>query len=122
VQKLALAAELHSELAADRAGCLARDGRVAACDLIDALQTGKVTLETLRSDELPDDLRKMSAPKRREHLARMAQVQARLLREASNLDLRRASRVAREQQRNSDSFDGQVLEILRKLSRRQLRF
>jgi hypothetical protein len=44
----------------------------------------------------------------------MAKVQVALLREASALDRQRAGYIAREMQPNRDSFDSQVLELLRK--------
>src|SRR5207248_10789006 len=70
-KKLAMAGDLPAEAAADRAGCLAREGRIAPFDLLDAIRTGKVTLETLATEELPADMQQMSPRQRREHLARV---------------------------------------------------
>ena len=40
--------------AADRAGFAAKDGKAAAYDLLDAIKAGKVKLEELKKDELPE--------------------------------------------------------------------
>ena len=41
---------------------------------------------TMRIDELPAEMQKMSAQQRREHLARVATARTRLLREAADLN------------------------------------
>jgi hypothetical protein len=122
-KKLAVAADLPAAVAADRAAYMAREGRAAACDLIDAVRAGKVTLESLPAEELPAPMHKMTVAQRRLYLAGVAKMQADLLREASTLDRQRAGYIAREMQPNRDSFDSQVLELLRKqATSRRLRF
>jgi hypothetical protein len=120
-KKLAVAADLPVEAAADRAGYLAKEGIAAPYDLIDAIRAGKVKLEDLPTHELPAEMQKMTMSQRLEYLGKLARTRAALLREAFDLDRQRAG--AAELQRNRDSFDGQVLEVLRKQAMsRRLRF
>jgi hypothetical protein len=113
---------LPLEVAADRAGYLAKEGKVARYDLLDSIRAGKVKLETLRPEELPLDMQKMTPKERGEHLEKVSQVRAKLLREANELDRQRSAHIARELARNKNSFDSQVLEMLRKQSFRRIRY
>ena len=54
--------------AADRAGYVAKSGKVAALDLLDAIKEGKVKLESLKTDELPKEMQKLSVAKQRAYL------------------------------------------------------
>jgi Mg-chelatase subunit ChlD len=117
-----MALSLPLEVAADRAGYLAKEGKVARYDLLDTIRLGKVKLETLRAEELPPEMQKMTLKERREHLDKVGQHRAKLLREASDLDRQRGAFIAKELERNKDSFDSQVLELLRKQAHRRVRF
>lgn len=121
-KKAQLALALPTEVAADRAGYLAKEGKVARYDLLDTIRAGKIKLETLRPEELPAEMQKMTPRERREHLDKVAQLRMRLLREASDLDRQRSTHIIRELARNRDSFDSQVLEMLRKQSIRRIRY
>jgi hypothetical protein len=111
-KNLKIAADLPAEVAADRAGYLARVGRTAPCDLIDALRAGKVRLETLRIDEMPGGLRKLSAPERDERLDRVGKLRDRLLEEAWKLDQKRRAFIANRMLRDRVGFDDQVVGVL----------
>jgi Mg-chelatase subunit ChlD len=113
---------LPQEVAADRAGYLAKEGKVARYDLLDSIRAGKIKLETLRAEELPAELQKMTPKERREHLAKVAAQRAKLLREAHELDRQRTAHIAKELAKNKNSFDSQVLEMLRKQATRRIRY
>jgi hypothetical protein len=121
-KKAAMATGLSGEVAADRAGYMAKDGKVAAYDLLDCIRAGQIRLETLRVEELPADMQKMNAKERREHLDKIAQQRSKLLREAADLDRQRTAHIAKELEKNRDSFDTQVLEMLRKQALKRIRY
>ena len=76
----------------------------------------------LRPEELPAEMRKMTIKERREHLDKVGENRAKLLREAAALDRQRGAYIAKELQKNKDSFDSQVLDLLRKQAQRRVRF
>ncbi len=121
LKKLDVARGLPVEVAADRVGYLAKEGRTASYDLIDNIRMGKVKLESLRVEELPADMQKMTALQRRDHLGKVARVRAKLLQEAYELDRQRGEQIRKELQRHKDSFDSQVLEVLRKQVSKRMR-
>jgi Mg-chelatase subunit ChlD len=121
-KKAQLAQSLPLEVAADRAGYLAKEGKVASYDLLDVVRLGKVKLESLRSEELPPGMRKMTLKEQREHLDKVGEQRGKLLREAAALDRQRGAYIAKELQKNKDSFDSQVLDMLRKQAHRRVRF
>ncbi|MFO0841076.1 MAG: vWA domain-containing protein [Gemmataceae bacterium] len=121
-KKVQAALALPSEIAADRAGYLAKEGKVARYDLLDMARSGVVDLDKVRADDLPEALRRMSPKERREHLEKVGQARAKLLREAHDLDRHRSATITKELERNKDSFDSQVLNMLRKQAARRVRY
>jgi hypothetical protein len=121
-KKLDVARALATEVAADRAGYLAKEGKTAAYDLLDNIRAGKVKLESLRVEDLPADMQKMTAQERRDYLAKVARTRTKLLQEAYDLDRQRNVLIGKELNRNKDSFDSQVLEMLRKQASKHLKF
>jgi Mg-chelatase subunit ChlD len=121
-KKLQEARALTPEAAADRVGFLAKEGKAATYDLLDGIRGGLLRLETLRDEELPDELRSTSGKDRHEFLDRIAQDRARLLKEAVELDKQRSAWLLKEVLKNKDSFDYQVLEILRKQAQKKIRY
>jgi Mg-chelatase subunit ChlD len=102
-------------VAADRAGYCAKTGRVATYDLLDGIKDGKVKLEELKADQLPDDMQKMTLKERQEHLAKIEKDRAKLRAEALELDKKRSAFIQKKQAESKDcnSFDAQVLDMLR---------
>jgi Mg-chelatase subunit ChlD len=104
--------------AADRAAFGAKAARAAGDDLIDALREKKVKLSDVKEEQLPDELKKLKTEKeRQEYLDKLAKKRAELNKEVLELDKKRADYIAQEMARKGkgkDSFDNQVLEILRK--------
>jgi Mg-chelatase subunit ChlD len=102
-------------IAADRAGYCAKTGRVATYDLLDSIKDGKVKLEELKADQLPDDMRKMTAKERQEHLAKIEKEREKLRAEALDLDKKRSDFIQKKmaEDKNHTGFDAQVLDMLR---------
>jgi chorismate mutase len=113
---------LPQDIAADRAGYLAKEGRVARYDLIDTIRAGKIKLETLKVEELPSELQKLTLKERREYVDKIGTLRAKLLREANELDRKRSDQILKGLEKNKDSFDAQVLQILRKQAVRRIRY
>jgi hypothetical protein len=121
-KKLQTAAALDTAVAADRACYLAKEGKAAKYDLIDSIRSGTTKLDNLRLEELPADMQKMTAKERREYLDKIARQRAKLLREAQDLDRERNKYIAKALEENKESFDRQVIEILRKQARKRIRY
>jgi Mg-chelatase subunit ChlD len=121
-KKLEIAAKLSTTVAADRACYLAKEGRAARYDLIDSIRAGGIKLEALRVDELPADMQKMAPKERRDYIDKIARERSKLLREAQDLDRERNKHIAKALEENKESFDHQVIEILRKQARKRIRY
>lgn len=104
--------------AADRAGKIAKDGKVAAYDLIDAIKEKKVKLEELKKEQLPEEMQKMTPEQRKAHLDKLDKKRTELTREAAELDKKRSDfiqkKLAEDKKGAKDGFDNQVVEMLRK--------
>jgi len=121
-KKVNLASKLATEAAADRAGCLSKLGRVARFDLIDADRVGLVRMDELEADELPPSLRNLDAGGRRERLGQVMQQRAALLREAQELDARRAGYAARNHDTRAEGYDEHVVTMVRRQAGRRPKF
>jgi len=111
------AARLAAPEAAPRAAYQAKNQQAAAYDLLDGVKQGKVKLEELKKDELPEQLQKMNLEEQKKYLAALDAKRAALLKEAVELDKKRTEYIEqkrKEQSGKKDSFDEQVLELLRK--------
>ena len=120
LKKAKVVESLAAEVAADRAGYLAKEGRVARYDLLDAISAGKFALASIPSQQLPEELQKLTPKERAEYLAKIADKRAKLLAEAKELDRQRATHLMKEMDKNKESFDGQVLLMLRKQASRRI--
>jgi Mg-chelatase subunit ChlD len=121
-KKVEAASKLATEAAADRAGCLSKLGRVARFDLIDADRAGLVRMDELETDELPASLRDLDAGQRRERLGRAVQRRADLLREAHELDAKRAGYAARNRADRPEGYDEHVVAMVRRQAGRRPKF
>ncbi|HYV39606.1 MAG TPA: vWA domain-containing protein [Gemmataceae bacterium] len=101
--------------AADRAGYNAKVGQVGAWDLIDNIKAGNVKLETLKTEELPEPMQKMTLAERKAHLAKVEGERSKLQAEALDLDRKRSDYLNAEMNKNGAQagFDAQVMEMLR---------
>lgn len=122
--KKATNAALAPGLAADRAAFYARSGGGAVSyDLLRNIQTGKVKLEELKKTELPPVLQKLNLDQQRAYLKDLDRKRQELSRRAIELDKQRNEFIVRKQaedarNRPADSFDGNVLRILRRQAAR----
>jgi Mg-chelatase subunit ChlD len=124
--KLRIAGALPAPAAADRAAFAAKDGKAAAYDLLDAVKSGKVKLDEVKKDELPEQMQKMDAKERKAYLEKLEKRRAELNKKALELDKKRgkyikeelAKRAKNEGKDAKDSFDNQVLESLRKQAKK----
>lgn len=118
------AATLPTAAAADRAGFAGKAGGVApADDLVDRVKDGKVKLEDLKKDQLPEELRKLTLAEQKEYIKKIDARRQTLLKKAADLDKQRGAYIAKklaedEKGRARDSFDGQVLRVLQRQAQR----
>jgi Mg-chelatase subunit ChlD len=115
--KKEVALSLAAPAAADRAAFSSKLGRAASYDLVDSLREGKVKLEEIKQEELPPELKKLTLKERKGYLEQLQQQRSELNKETIELDKKRADFIAKklseEQGKGKDSFDTQVLSILR---------
>jgi Mg-chelatase subunit ChlD len=118
--KAEAATKLPDAAKADRAGFAGKDGKAATYDLLDALKRKEVELETLKAEELPEQLRKLDEKGRKEYLEKLDATRKRLSSEAVELDKKRQAHIAEEIKKKGgkNAFDNQVLEMLRKQAKR----
>lgn len=104
--------------AADSAGFRSKQSRLAANDLLDDLKEGKKKLDEIKADELPDELKKMTAAERAEHLKKLQAERDELKKQALDLDKKRLEfinkKLTDDKEKAKDGFDSQMLDMLRK--------
>jgi Mg-chelatase subunit ChlD len=107
--------------AADRGAFAAKAGRVGTYDLLDAIKAGKVKLEDLKPEELPEEMKKMTPKERKAFLEKVEKQREQLRARALELDKKRSDYIQKELAKNKkgkDGFDEQVLDTLRKQAKR----
>jgi len=104
--------------AAPRIAFQAKNRQASSYDLLDGIKQGKVKLEDVKKDELPEQLQKLNLAEQKKFLADLDLERDKLLKEAVDLDRKRTDFITKKQAEASsgkkDSFDEQVLETLRK--------
>jgi len=125
--KVADAAALPKSEAAERAGFGGKEsgtgGGAVKGDLLKDLADKKVDLDKVKETDLPDELKKLKTTKeRKEYLEKVEKRRKELQKEAVELDKKRSDYIAEEQKKKKgtgkDSFDNQVLVMLRKQARK----
>jgi Mg-chelatase subunit ChlD len=101
--------------AADRIAYQAKDGRVAAYDLLEQVRVGKVKLENLKGEELPAELKGKSLEEQKAFLLKLEDRRKELNKEVLDLDKKRNEFIRKEQEKEKakGGFDARVLEMLR---------
>lgn len=117
--KAVAGAALAPAAAADRASYLARNNAAASYDLLQNVKDGKVKLEEMKKDELPDELKNLSLAEQKQFLEKLDQTRKELQQKAIDLDKKRSEFIAKKQAENEstrarDSFDQNVLRILQR--------
>lgn len=91
-------------------------------ELIADLAEGKVKLDTLKEDELPEEMRKMTQEQRAEYVAEQAQARKKAQTRIIKLDKQRRAYIEQELAKaggKKDSFDQRVIEALREQAARK---
>jgi Mg-chelatase subunit ChlD len=118
MSKVSSAAGAPASVAADRAAYnLASGGKAiqGGGDLVADSSSGAVDLASLKDEQLPPELRKLTPAERRAYVARQQSLRAELNAKLSDLSQKRADYIAKEQARlagQGDSFDAKVAEII----------
>ncbi|MBI3910727.1 MAG: VWA domain-containing protein [Armatimonadetes bacterium] len=110
-----------AEVAAARASAQAKAGRVAYYDFLDAVKEGRVNLKSVKEEELPEQLRKLSPQQREAKIRRLLAERQKLLQRIGKLGRKRDDYIASQQKKNKtpgDGFDEQVLGQLRSQAKR----
>ncbi|MBI2807193.1 MAG: VWA domain-containing protein [Planctomycetes bacterium] len=115
--RLAKSGALPAAAQADRAAFTARNNAAVAYDLLQKVKDGKVKLEDLKKDELPEELKGKSLAEQKAVLASIEKRRAELSKEAIDLDKKRGAYINKKLAENQkagarDGFDNQVLRIL----------
>ncbi len=94
-----------TEVAADRVAYAARSGSVASNDLISDIMTGKVKLEDVQKDKLPENMQKMSSKQQKEYVDQQIAVRKKLQAQIAELATKRAEYQKEARARRGDSAD-----------------
>jgi Mg-chelatase subunit ChlD len=109
-------------LAADRAVYNALRGGINSYDLLNDLKTGKVKLDSLKDEELPEELRKLPKEKRQAYLDEIEKKRDKLREEARELAKQRddytKKKLEEEGKKTKEGFDQKVEELLQKQAKK----
>jgi Mg-chelatase subunit ChlD len=109
-------------LAADRAGYNAMRCAINSYDLLSDLKAGKCKLESLKVEELPEELRKLPKEKRQAYLDDLEKKRDKLREEARDLAKKRdeftKKKLEEEGKKVKEGFDQKVEELLRKQAKK----
>lgn len=116
-KKLEESTALPTAAQADRAAFNARNSAATAYDLVQVLKDGKVKLEDIKAEELPDELKGKTVTEQKTILANIENRRLELSKQAIDLDKKRGEYINKKlaednKNRARDSFDNQVLRIL----------
>jgi Mg-chelatase subunit ChlD len=108
---------LGAGAAAERIAYQAKNAQAASYCLLDAVQNGRVKLEDVKKDELPDELKKLRLKEQKAYLDKLAKKRAGLNKQVLELDKKRLSHIDEKNReaakKGRAGFDAQVLEMLR---------
>ena len=117
-----LGAATAPALAADRAIFNASRGRINSYDLLSDLKAGKVKLDSLKDEELPEELRKLPKEKRQAYLDDLEKKRDKLREEARDLAKKRdeftKKKLEEEGKKAKEGFDQKVEELLKKQAKK----
>lgn len=110
-----MVAEMPAAALAERAAYKCASGRMAAYDLIDALESGEVELEDIERDNLPEEMRGMSPEEMREFLHQKNETRRQIRKQISELNAKRDAFIKAKLSEGAeeDSFDTRVLSMIR---------
>ncbi|HYV35286.1 MAG TPA: vWA domain-containing protein [Gemmataceae bacterium] len=110
-------------IAADRAEYFAKSGKGTSFDLLQNIQDGKVKLEDIKKEHLPEEMQKMTLAEQKVYLEKIDTQRKELNKQALDLSKKRSAFIAEKEKENAknaqaDSFDGQVLQMLQQQAAR----
>ncbi|MCU0727373.1 MAG: VWA domain-containing protein [Planctomycetes bacterium] len=114
-------ADAPAESKAERAGYLAKSGRLGEADLVALLALGELTLDKIDPAKLPAELSKLSPEELKAKLTKLVEERKALQQELVELDRKRAAHIKAELEKagqKGDSFDARVLEALKEQAKR----
>jgi Mg-chelatase subunit ChlD len=116
------ALSLPAAAKAERGAFQSKNGQAAAYDLLDNIKQGKVKLEEIKKDELPEQLKGMKLEEQKAFLEKLEKKRAELIVECKELDKKRSDFIAKKQAeegaKGKTGFDKEVLEVLRKQAKK----
>lgn len=109
-------AHLSDETKADRACAKEYAGRLYRDDLVDACKEGRVKIEEVKVEELPEEMRAMTVEERKAYVEKMGKERADLGEKVKELSKQREGYIAEElkKQGKEDAFDVVVKKTLNK--------
>ena len=113
------AAKSAPAAAAERASFKGKKQYRSNADLVDAVTSGKVKLKDVKEEDLPEELKKLSAKKRVEYIAGKQKERSVIQIEIAKLSKQRKAYIADERRKESkseknDTLDGAIIESIRK--------
>jgi hypothetical protein len=110
-------------VAASRAEFFAKAGKAPSFDLLQNIKDGKVKLEDIKKEELPEEMRSMSLEEQKAFLEKVDKQRQQLNSQALELIKKRTEFIAQKEKEaaknaKADSFDGQVLQLLQQQATR----
>jgi Mg-chelatase subunit ChlD len=109
--------ELSASAGAERVAYQAKNAQAATYCLLDSMKRGRVKLEDLKPEQLPENMRKMDAKQQKAYLSELDEKREKINKQVIELDKMRSAWIAKKQaaeaKKGTAGFDGQVLEIMR---------
>ena len=110
-----------SPAAADRAEYAANSCQAGSGDLIQALDEGKADLKKIKSEHLPEQMKKMLPEEREKYIADMKSKRKGILKQIKDISTKRAEYIRKTLEKTKDtgdSFDQQVLKTLKEQAKK----
>jgi Mg-chelatase subunit ChlD len=116
------ARKLAADGAAARVAYQCKNGWCATYDFLDCIKQGKVKLEEVKKEELPEQLQKLTVKEQKAYLDKLDTRRKELNDKVLALDKKRSNFIVKKQAedaaKNKNSFDNQVLDVLRNQAKR----
>ncbi len=110
-----MVASMPAPALAERAAYKSVSGRMAAYDLIDALESEEVVLEKIKTEQLPVEMREMNTEEKQQFVLQKKESREKLNRQIAELSAKRDAYIRDKlaEAGETDSFDVQVLKMIR---------
>ncbi len=118
----AAAESLALGAAAERAGFRARSKSSEDWDLLDAVSGGKVKLDDVKTEDLPENMKKMTSEERKKYLSDVAAKREEVKKKIAELSAKRDAFLKekmKELSKKGDSFDSVVMQAIYDLAKKK---